>query len=106
MKKYTMIGINSIPRRSGKTYCCILKCLLPFEKIVKEDIEASDFFHSSTNWGGCDELQQTISIEKLRLTGRSICLENPIIFHGADYDHGHNYGWSFTVNEICETETE
>lgn len=98
MKKYKFLGINS---KSGK--CCVLSCVVPFDKLIPDLIEASDFSHSSTNWGGRDDIERTLKLEGLQLTGNKILLKEPLRYTGTDYDHGHCYGWNFFVDAIAET---
>lgn len=100
MKKHIMLGCN---KKSGR--CCILKCLLPFEQLVPNELESSDFEHDATNWCGNDDINRTLSIEHLKLTGRFIPLSNSIRFRGCDYDMGHTYPWTFDVTDIYEVES-
>lgn len=96
MIKHIMLGVKG-------EYCCVLKCLLPFGKLPHE-LEASDFIHEATNWGGCDKTKRTLKIIKKKPTGRVILLTRPITFNGGDYDSGHEYGWEFTIDRIVELE--
>lgn len=96
MKKHIMLGDDS------KGNCCILECLLPFDQLIPDEIESSDFKHDATNWGGCDDMKRTLSIKHLTLTGRVIHLNNPIWFCGTDTDMGHSYNWYFNVIDIYE----
>lgn len=100
MKKHIMLGVKN------KQFCCVLECLIPFSGLIQDQIEASDFNHDSTNWGGCDKIQRTIEIKKLKLTGNIITLQSPITFYGEDHDMGHTYPWSFDINEIYEVTSE
>ena len=102
MRKNVFIGITA----SGKA--CILSSIATFDSLVKNanDVEASDFVHSSTNWGGKDSLERTLSLEHLSLTGRELSLPRPIVFTGSDYDSGHNYDWQCNVVKIAETAVE
>lgn len=86
--------------------CCVLTCLLPFEKLIGEKLSRSDFNHYSTDWNGRDDIERTLSIEKLKPTGRKIELEKPIYFRGYDTDMGHRYDWSFPVLEIWEVKNK
>lgn len=101
MKKHTMLGV-----KDGFKLCCILKCLLPFDQLSDEDVQADDFIHESTNWNGCDRIERTLDLLKAELTGRGIALPHPIIFYGVDHDMGHEYRWQFTVDEIWEIKEE
>ena len=95
MKKYMMLGVNGLR-------CCILSCLIPFNNLIPDEIEASDFNHRSTNWCGYDYIGRTLDMIEMKQTGNVIVLDNPIVFQGQDYDWGHSYEWLFTVNEIHE----
>lgn len=99
MQKHIMLGVDPI-----RQYCCILKCLLPFSALKPDEIEASDFSYTCTNWGGADRIQRTLDIEHLTRTGRVIRLNNPIQFSGVDFDMGHQYPFSFEFTEIHETQ--
>lgn len=96
MKKYTFLGVNKFNR------CCILYCIVPFDSLIADEIEASDFIHSSTNWCGCDDVDRALKIINKVPTGKKIELPKPIVYNGSDYDCGHNYSWRFEVNEIWE----
>lgn len=100
MKRYTYLGV------AGE-YCCVLSSLAPFEQLTEHnsEIDRKDFYYEdATNWCGCDTIERTCRLEVLTATGRNIKLEYPITFHGTDYDSGHEYGWSFTVEEIWEVD--
>ena len=99
MKKDIMLGVNSKSNR-----CCKLLCLVPFERIVPSEVEATDFIHSATNWCGNDEIKRTLELIKMQQTGNKIILDKPIVFHGSDYDCGREDPWKFEVNEIHELE--
>lgn len=99
MKKYLMLGVNS-----NNSKCCKLSCLLPFDSLVLDELETSDFVHDATNWGGCDMINRTIGIIKMNPTGRKHLLAKPLRFHGSDYDCGTTSPWSFAVDEIWELE--
>ena len=90
-----MLGVNN-------NECCVLKCLLPFDSLVKNEIEASDFEHSCFNWCGHGAIDRTLDGIEMKQTGNAIVLDNPIAFHGKDYDCGHCYNWTFIVKEIHE----
>ena len=99
MKKHIMLGVNN-------NKCCILKCLLPFDALISNKIESSDFENSCSNWCGCDAIDRTLDIIKMKQTGNVIVLDNPIVFQGQDYDWGHSYEWLFEVKEIHELESK
>ena len=99
MQKYIMLGVNS-----KTNLCCKLFCLVNFDGLVPSEIEADDFSHDSTSWNGCDRINRTLEIIKMKQTGKKIILDKPIAFHGSDYDWGHNYPWKFEVYEIHELE--
>ena len=99
MKKYTMLGVNT-----DKNTCCVLQCLLPFSWLIQSEIEKSDFSYSATNWSGNDDIQRTLAIKNLTRTGHIIKLPTPIIVHGADSDAGLEHKWTFSFDEIHETQ--
>ena len=98
MKKYIMLGINT----NEKENCCILSCLLPFDKLTPSEVESSDFIHSAIDWNGRGSIEKTCEHLKMKQTGKKILLYEPIVFCGCDYDMGHKYDWKFYVNKICE----
>ena len=95
MKKYTMLGVNG-------NKCCTLSCLFSFDNLMQDEIEADDFNHDCFGWCGCGEIESTLNHIEMKQTGRVVVLDTPIVFYGQDYDWGHSYDWSFTVNEIHE----
>ncbi len=97
MKKHIMLGVNG-------NNCCLLSCLLGYNQLDFENLDTSDFCHTSTNWGGCDTLERTFEVKKMHLTGNCTKLEKPLVFRGCDYDWGRSYRWEFAVNEIYEVE--
>lgn len=101
MKKHVMLGVYS----PGNT-CCVLICLLPFDKLEPDDLEPSDFRHYSTNWCGCDSIERTLELRHLSLTGREFKLKKPLQFHGEDHDCGHVYPWTMLVDTIKEVQVD
>lgn len=95
MTKHTMLGVNG-------NYCCILYCLLPFDELDLDKLESSDFMHGSTNWNGCDTIDRTLVLKRLKKTDRKHELKSPLAYKGKDYDCGHEYPWKFEVTEIWE----
>lgn len=97
MIKHIMLGVNSKTNQ-----CCELHCLLSFDKLIGQQLEANDFTHRATNWCGCDSIARTLSFSNTKRTGRKIVLNNTIVFNGSDFDMGHEYPWEFEVDEIHE----
>lgn len=97
MKKHVTLGVNG-------TKCCLLSCLLPFDGLVPEELTTSDFTHDATNWCGCDDIDRTLNLRHLRMTGRTITPPHPLHFCGTDSDMGHYYSWGFVVKTIHELE--
>ena len=96
MKKYKYLGVN------GKE-CCVLSSLLPFDALIPEEIEQTDFNHSCTNWCGRDTIDRTLTfISEDYKIGRKIILPKEIRYKGFDSDWGRQYDWSFVVKEIWE----
>lgn len=98
MKKYKFLGMNTADNK-----CCVLSCMIPFDKLIPDELEASDFSHYSTNWGGRDDIERTLKLEGLQLTGKKILLKEPLAFSGEDHDSGFRYGWTISVDVIAET---
>ena len=97
MRKNILLGVNS-----KSNSCCKLFCIIPFDSLVRSEVEANDFIHDSTNWCGQDDIKRTLGIIKMKQTGKKIILDKPIVFNGSDYDMGHIYPWQFEVDEIHE----
>ena len=95
MTKHMMLGVN-------ENYCCVLYCLFSFDDLELDKLESSDFTHKSTNWCGRDTVERTLTLMKMKKTGRYYKLETPLIFMGNDCDCGHVYPWEFEVTEIWE----
>lgn len=97
MKFYKFLGVNTETNKA-----CVLFCLLDFDSLIGQELEARAFNHESTNWCGRDDLSRTIELKGFKPTGRKLDLAPPMVFHGTDYDCGHNYNWRFSVNQIWE----
>ena len=97
MTKHTYLGVRG-------SAACILRSLVDFDTLNTHasEIESSDFVHDATNWGGSDTVERTCKLSGFKPTGRNIRLNTPIVFSGTDYDMGHEYGWTFQVDTICE----
>lgn len=93
MQKYKMLGVY-------KNLCCILECLIPFDKLDLDNLQTSDFVHSSTDWNGCDYIERTLEKRRYIITGERITLKKPLIFRGVDHDMWHDYEWTFKIEEI------
>ncbi len=101
MKKHAYLGTD----KNGE-YGCILVSLLSFDQLIPEELEASDFIHASSNWGGRDKVSRTLGRYIARCTGRSISLEKPLIISGIDYDTFGSTGWDFEVYSLSEVIVE
>lgn len=99
MKKNIFLGVDDYGR------CCVLKSLADFNQLCanSNEISSDDFVHSSTNWGGWDNIQRTLDIKNLVLTRRILKLPKKLFFHGQDYDHGHTSDWTVGISYIYET---
>lgn len=108
MKKYAYLGTDKRTKYGHvyEKYGCILVSLLSFDQLIPEELEASDFIHASSNWGGRDEVSRTLERYKARCTGRSIALKNPLIFSGIDYDTFSRTDWDFEVYNLSEVIVE
>lgn len=98
MKKNCFLGVDHLGQ------CCLLYTLADFNMLSEHvnEIAASDFVNTSTNWYGRDDIDRTCKIEKLELTGRVLQLNKVITYYGSDYDCGHNYPWEFSFYKIVE----
>lgn len=109
MKKYAYLGTDKQTKFgcvSQEKYGCILLSLLSFDQLIPEELEASDFIHASSNWGGRDKVSETLRSYKARCTGRSISLEKPLIISGIDYDTFGSTRWDFEVYSLSEVIVE
>lgn len=84
--------------------CCILDTYLHFNEL-KEFLAKNKHKSypipgkfSSTDWGGCDDIDRTLKLYNLRLTADYIKYEG--VYEGTDYDHGHSYDFKFKFNRI------
>lgn len=86
--------------------CCVLHSDFDFDFVQKhlDKFSDTDFKHSCTNWGGCDEVKRTLRIRELKLTGREILLPRPMKFAGTDFDMGGKEEWVFSVSCLLEAE--
>lgn len=103
MKKHKYIGYIGADN-AGTKYGCILKSPYTLDEFLKEGkVEQDDFIHDATNWNGLDEIERTLELEHLELTGRGLQLVDGVLaFSGEDHDMWHIYPWKVTVKEIWE----
>lgn len=99
MKKNKYLGLNK-----DKTKCCILESLADFSTIYnnRDQLETTDFLHSSTDWGGCDDIKRTLKLQQWKMYYNTIKLSKPLHFCGYDSDCGNSYGWNFDVWFIAD----
>lgn len=56
--------------------------------------------YRATNWNGQDQLERTLSLEGVKLTGRSFTYKG--VSKGADNDMGHVYTYEFAFDTVAE----
>lgn len=99
MQKHIMLGVNG-------DRCCLLRCLIPFDGLIGQNLEVSDFWYAATADGGSDTIYRTLALKALVRTGREIVLDEPLYFRGQDAGCGHMFSWTFPVTKICEVEVQ
>lgn len=93
-KKLVAIGVNRKTQKCTCIYCCAT-----FEQL-KENYALYDKEYHSTNWAGCDDIERTLEINNIKLTGNEFAQYEEI--KGVDHDWGHIYDWCFTFDTVRE----
>ena len=94
--KIVALGVNS---KTGK--CCVIKSKASY-KMLKENYDLYKVEYDSTNWCGCDDVERTLGLRKIKLTDKSFNHKETV--RGTDYDHGHDYPWTFKFDIVYEVE--
>ena len=94
--KIVALGINS---KTGK--CCIIKSNASYD-MLKENYDLYKVEYDSTNWSGRDDVERTLELRKIKLTDKSFNHKETV--SGIDYDHGHDYPWTFKFDIVYEVE--
>ena len=94
--KIVALGINS---KTGK--CCIIKSNASYD-MLKENYDLYKVEYDSTNWSGRDDVERTLELRKIKLTDKSFNHKETV--SGTDYDHGHDYPWTFKFDIVYEVE--
>ena len=94
--KIVALGVNS---KTGK--CCIIKSKATYD-MLKENYDLYKVEYDSTNWSGRDDVERTLELRKIKLTDKSFNHKETI--SGTDYDHGHDYPWTFKFDIVYEVE--
>ena len=94
--KIVALGVNS---KTGK--CCIIKSNASY-KMLKENYDLYKVEYYSTNWCGCDDVERTLGLGNIKLTDKSFKHKETV--SGTDYDHGHDYPWTFKFDIVYEVE--
>ena len=94
--KIVALGVNS---KTGK--CCVIKSKASY-KMLKENYDLYQVEYDSTNWCGCDDVERTLGLRKIKLTDKSFNHKETV--SGTDYDHGHDYPWTFKFDIVYEVE--
>ena len=94
--KIVALGVNS---KTGK--CCIIKSKASY-KMLKENYDLYKVQYDATNWCGCDDVERTLGLRNIKLTDKSFNHKETV--RGTDYDHGHDYPWTFKFDIVYEVE--
>ena len=94
--KIVALGVNS---KTGK--CCIIKSNATYD-MLKENYDLYKVEYDSTNWSGRDDVERTLELRKIKLTDKSFNHKETV--SGTDYDHGHDYPWTFKFDIVYEVE--
>ena len=94
--KIVALGVNS---KTGK--CCIIKSKATYD-MLKENYDLYKVEYDSTNWSGRDDVERTLELRKIKLTDKSFNHKETV--SGTDYDHGHDYPWTFKFDIVYEVE--
>ena len=94
--KIVALGVDS---KTGK--CCIIKSKATYD-MLKENYDLYKVEYDSTNWSGRDDVERTLELRKIKLTDKSFNHKETV--SGTDYDHGHDYPWTFKFDIVYEVE--
>ena len=94
--KIVALGVES---KTGK--CCIIKSKASYD-MLKENYDLYKVEYDCTNWCGCDDVERTLGLRKIKLTDKSFNHKETV--SGTDYDHGHDYPWTFKFDIVYEVE--
>ena len=94
--KTVALGVNS---KTGK--CCIIKSKATYD-MLKENYDLYKVEYDSTNWSGRDDVERTLGLRNIKLTDKSFNHKETV--SGTDYDHGHDYPWTFKFDIVYEVE--
>ena len=90
--KIVALGANS---KTGK--CCVIKSKASY-KMLKENYDLYKVEYDSTNWCGWDDVERTLGRRNIKLTDKSFNHKETV--RGTDYDHGHDYPWTFKFDIV------
>lgn len=79
--------------------CCVILSKASFA-MLKSNFDMFKTESDATNWNGCDEINRTLSIKSIKLTGRYF--HKKLDFYGRDSDMGHSYPWTFHADILAE----
>ena len=96
--KIVALGVNSETNK-----CCIIKSNASY-KMLEENYDLYKVEYDSTNWCGCDKLERTLELRKIKLTGNKFNHKETV--RGTDYDCGYDYPWTFKFDKIYEVEVK
>ena len=94
--KIVALGVDS---KTGK--CCIIKSKATYD-MLKENYDLYKVEYDSTNWSGRDDVERTLGLRNIKLTDKSFNHKETV--SGTDYDHGHDYPWTFKFDIVYEVE--
>ena len=94
--KIVALGVNSKTKK-----CCVIKSKASYD-MLKENYDLYKVQYDATNWCGCDDVERTLELRKIKLTDKSFNHKETV--SGTDYDHGHDYPWTFKFDIVYEVE--
>lgn len=96
-KTYTILGLND-----AKDKCCMLISHIPFRAIEPDQCNAGQFTHETTGENGYDDIDRTLYLKNMILTGKEITLPAEMIFTGFDLEENQQIPWTFSVKTLAE----
>ena len=94
--KIVALGVES---KTGK--CCMIKSNATYE-MLKKNYDRYKVLYEAINWCGCDDVERTLGLRNIKLTDKSFNHKETV--RGTDYDHGHDYPWTFKFDIVYEVE--
>lgn len=93
-RRLVAIAVNT-----EKNLCTCIYSYATFKQL-EENYNNLHKEYTATNWNGCDEVERTLELKNLKLTGKTFKHMEVVV--GVDHDMGHEYDWRFLFDTVME----